>query len=159
MGWQQHSSPAVEWTDTLVLIYLLNLSRVSSPSYTLVNPREGATLIVHRWAYELERVTGQGGGHHREPTAKCPDQGESHLIGGCRLWPGLERCVNRQTSLPKTRITRTTKSNTIPDRPSTELTRTAPPVVHQGGRDNCTVLVDRTRQCVAETAPSLLHGT
>ena len=38
----------------------------------------------------------------------------------------------------KTRITRTTKANSIPDRPSTGLTKTAPPVVHQGGRDKCT---------------------
>ena len=68
-------------------------------------------LTQHRWAYELERVTGQGGGHHMEPTAKCPDQGEPHLIGGCRLWSGLERSGNRQTSLPKTRNMRTTKAN------------------------------------------------
>ena len=45
---------------------------------------------------------------------------------------------NHQTSLPKTRIMRTAKSNRIPDRPSTWLTRTAPPVVHQGGCDKCT---------------------
>ena len=68
-------------------------------------------LTQHRWAYELERVTGQGGGHHMEPTAKCPDQGEPHLIGGCRLWSGLERSGNRQTSLPKTCNMRTTKAN------------------------------------------------
>ena len=95
-------------------------------------------LTQHRWAYELERVTGQGGGHHMESTAKCPDQGEPHLIGGCRLWSGLERSGNRQTSLPKTRNMRTTKANRIPDRRSTGLTRPAPPVVHQDGRDKCT---------------------
>ena len=89
-------------------------------------------LTQHRWAYELESVTGQGGGHHMEPTAKCPDQGEPHLIGGCPLWSGLERSGNRQTSIPKTRIMRTTKANRIPDRRSTGLTRPAPPVVHQG---------------------------
>ena len=33
---------------------------------------------------------------------------------------------------------RTTKANRIPDRRSTGLTRAAPPVVHQGGRDKCT---------------------
>ena len=73
-----------------------------------------------------------------EPTAKCPDQGEPHLIVGCRLWSGLERSGNHQTSLPKTRNMKTTKANRIPDRPSTGLTRTAPPVVHQGGRDKYT---------------------
>ena len=60
-------------------------------------------------------------------------------VGCGQVWgAGLERCGNCQTSLPKTRITRTTKSKNIPDRPSTGLTRTAPPVVHQGGRDQYT---------------------
>ena len=64
-------------------------------------------LTLHRWAYELpffQRVTGQGEGHHREPTAKCPDSGRAS--GGCLLRSGLERYGNRQTSLPKTRILR-----------------------------------------------------
>ena len=63
-------------------------------------------LTLHRWAYELQRVTGQGGGHHKESTAKCPDPGEPPHWGGCRLWWGLEWCGNRPTSLPKTRIMR-----------------------------------------------------
>ena len=90
-------------------------------------------LTQHRWAYEPKRVTGQGG-----LVPMSPDHGEPNFIGGCRLWSGLERCGNRQTSFPKTRIMRTTKANRIPDRPSTGLTRTEPPVVHQDGRDKCT---------------------
>ena len=78
------------------------------------------------------------GGHHTGSQRPSVRTGEPHLVGGCRLWSGLERCGNRQTTIPKTRIMRTTKSNRIPDRPSTGLTRTAPPVVHQGGRDKCT---------------------
>ena len=73
-------------------------------------------------------------GAHREPTAKWLDQGEPPRLEdiGCgRVW----RCGNRQTSLPNTRIMRTAKSKNIPDRPSTGLTRTVPPVVHQGGPD------------------------
>ena len=61
-------------------------------------------LILHRWAYELQRVIGQSGGHHRELTAKCPDHGEPPRYGGCRLGSCLERYGNRQTLLPKTRI-------------------------------------------------------
>ena len=112
-------------------------------------------LTLHRWAYGLERVTCQGGGHHMETTAKCPDQGDTRLIGGCRLWSGLERCVNRQTSLPKILITRTTKSNRIPDRPSTGLTtgwlaRPVPPVVHKGGRDTCTTGGPDKTMCIRD---------
>ena len=51
-------------------------------------------LTLHRWAYELQRVTGQGGGHHKEPTAKCADQGErastlrrmSAVVGSGEVW-------------------------------------------------------------------------
>ena len=104
---QQHSSPAVKWTHALVLTYILNLSCVSYPIYTLEGyTMRGGELTLHRWAYELQRVTGQGGEHHGKPTAKCPDRDDPPRYGVCRLWSGLQRCGNGQTSLPKTRITR-----------------------------------------------------
>ena len=55
---QQQSSPAVEWTDTLVLTYLLNLPRVSSPSYTLVTASAGGLnhLRGRCWHYVVWRT-------------------------------------------------------------------------------------------------------
>ena len=50
-------------------------------------------LTLHRWAYELQRVIGQGGGHHREPTAKV-----THTITGIDMVPRCEDGITRLTA-------------------------------------------------------------
>ena len=57
----------------------------------------------------------------------------SHLVGGFRLWSGMERDGLRHATLPKIHLNdMTTKKNAIPARSSPGLPRTAPPAGHQG---------------------------
>ena len=62
---QQHSSPAVEWIDALVLSpkslkFYLHELHTGNRFCWRAKPRERAMLILHRWTYERQGVTGLG---------------------------------------------------------------------------------------------------
>ena len=64
---QQHSSPAVEWIDALVLSprslkFYLHELHTGNRFCWRAKPRERAMLILHRWTYERQGVTGLGRG-------------------------------------------------------------------------------------------------
>ena len=64
---QQHSSPAVEWIDALVLSqkslkFYLHELHTGNRFCWQAKPRERAMLILHRWTYERQGVTGLGRG-------------------------------------------------------------------------------------------------
>ena len=106
---QQQSSLAVEWIDALgqspkSLKFYLHELHTGNRFCWQAKPRERAMLILHRWTYERQGVTGLGRRYHNKPTAKCPDQGDHPRYGGCRLLSGMESCGNCHASLPKTRI-------------------------------------------------------
>ena len=79
---QQHSSPAVDWTYTLVLTYLLNLSRVSSPSYTLVTASAGG---LNHARVDVDPAS-SGASTPRESSARgrAPQGANGHVPGAGR---------------------------------------------------------------------------
>ena len=104
-------------------------------------PREGVMLTRHYWANDLHDAG------YLPRRMKFPQElngyvfktKASHLIGGHRLWSGMERDGLRHATLPKTHhMKMTTTTQPIPAR-SSPGTRTAPSVAcHQDGGEKYT---------------------